>query len=223
MLTADRPRALKEAVGDTQGPTQLPSLPWLPSSEGGGRWAASWQGSRWAGPFVAWVRARGNCHSWATSDRWDHREGGEVPSEGVSVSRWGLRSGEQRKLPVQVLPGVPPPSSPQLWAWKEALTGLGGCRGPCRAQERKGSKPLGRRVAGRPGASSLAPLPPASALPQGLPGEWGGQRTRRPGSRAGRSPCPRPLAQARAQGLRNAAKGGVPGLYDTIEAQELGD
>lgn len=39
LLTGDRPRALMEAVEGTQGPTQLPSLPWLPSSEGGGRWA----------------------------------------------------------------------------------------------------------------------------------------------------------------------------------------
>ena len=47
------------------------------------------------------------------------------------------------KPPVRVLLGVSPPSSPQLRAWKAALTGLVGCRGPCRAQGRKGSKPLG--------------------------------------------------------------------------------
>ena len=82
------------------------------------------------------------------------------------------------KPPVRVLLGVSPPSSPQLRAWKAALTGLVGCRGLCRAQEKKRSKPLGsdRPLAksGRDaGASSLAPLPPASALPQGPPGEWG--------------------------------------------------
>ena len=90
------------------------------------------------------------------------------------MSRWGPRSGEQRKPPVRVLPGVPPPSSPQLWAWKEALTGLGGLPGTLQGQERKGSKPLGRRVAGRrPEASSLAPLPQPLPCPRACLGNGG--------------------------------------------------
>lgn len=70
------------------------------------------------------------------------------------------------KLPVRVLLDVSPPSFPLLRAWKAALTGLVGCRGPCRVQERKGSKPLGSdRPLAESGRDTGGFQPGPSALP----------------------------------------------------------
>ena len=78
------------------------------------------------------------------------------------------------------------------------------------------------RAAGTPGASSLAPLTPASALPQGPPGEWGDGEHR--GREAGQEG-----ALALGTWLRLEHRGSevllrrVLGLYEAIEAQEPGD
>lgn len=108
------------------------------------------------------------------------------------------------KPPVRVLLGVSPPSSPQLRAWKAALTGLVGCRGLCRAQEKKRSKPLGSdRPLAKSGrdAGGFQPGPSAPSLCPAPGPTWGmgGWRAQRLGSRAGSSPCLRPLAQAQAR------------------------
>lgn len=192
-----------------KAPRAPPSFPVCPGSLPV-RAGAGGQGSGWAGPFVAWVRARGSCRSWATSDRWDHREGSGVPSEGVCRCQGGGPGAGNRESRLsefsRVSPRLPPPNS---GPGRRHSQGWGGCQGPCRAKRERGVNPWagewqggGRRLPAWPLCPSLCPAPgPAWGM--------GGQRTQRPGSRVGRSPCPWPLAQARAQGLRNAAKGGA--------------
>ena len=117
---------------------------------------------------------------------------------------------ETEKAACPSSPGCPPAFLPPTLGLEGGTHRAGGLPGTLQGQERKGNKPLGRRVAGRrPGASSLAPLPQPLPCPRACLGNGGTENAevRKQGRKEPLSSAP---GSGSGTGAQKCCQGGCP-------------